>query len=458
MKFFTIILITFTFLTVLLPSSQIAYAKPQAQAEKEDSEELDIDYKSYITNPKKLGFSPNLNLFKSAYMLLKTKHIDVCDDSQILNSCKKEVNKLLKVGGLKQNFNPQSLGGVEQAIEQNATAKVSRDLLWFAAIEGMLQAMNDPYTVLLPPKEYATLQEQTQITYFGGIGVFLEQDKNNGNKLTVFEPIEGTPAYRAGLMPEDHIVSIDGEQTKELPIELSMAKMRGDVGTNVTLVIQRKGEPKLLTFKLKREKIKIQAVNAKLIDGKYGYIRIRTFGDNTSGEFAKAIQALSNKNISGLIIDLRNNGGGLIESSIDICSQLIPAGNNVVSTQGRSGNRQYYKSSGNVYLPKMPITVLINKYSASASEITAGALQDYGIAKLIGGKSYGKGSVQEVIPLSNGGAFKITMAHYFTPKNRNINNKGIMPDIKSEMDVRIVGKQKGDTQLQRAVQFLKTGQ
>ncbi len=421
-----------------------------------ESDELDIDYSEYIKDPKKLGFSPNFKLFKSAYMLLKTKHMEMSDDSVLLKGCINEVNKLLKAAKSSQKFNPESLSAVESSVEAAATKTVSRDLLWFAAIEGMLQALKDPYTVLLPPKEYSTLMEQMQATSFGGIGVFIEQDKTNGNRLTVFEPIEGTPAYRAGILPEDYIVAIDGAPTKDMPIELAMGKMRGKEGSFVTLTIKRKGEPSMLSFKLKRENIKVQSVSCKLIEDKYGYIRIRTFGDNTGTEFAKAVSALENKRIKGLIIDLRNNGGGLIDAATAVGSQLIGSGNVIVSVSDRSGQKQYFRSTGNISLGKIPIVVLINKYSASASEIIAGALQDYSLATLMGGVSYGKGSVQEVIPLSNGGAFKLTVAHYFTPKNRNINKKGITPDIKFDMDVKLVGKKKGDTQLQKAVEFLRT--
>ena len=462
MKYFILTTIFIIFFFIFCNCNAL-YAKTQTvcqlpeEPQVPQKEENEIDYKEYLKDPKKLGFSPNLKLFKSAYMLLKSKHIENADDSVLLTGCKKEVNKLLKTAGLRQTFNPQSLSEVETAIEQNASSKVNRDLLWFAAIEGMLSSLNDPHTVLLTPQEYKSLMEQMQATHFGGIGIFIEKDKSSGNKLIIFEPIEGTPAYRAGLLPEDHIVSINGEPTKEMPIELAMVKMRGEIGTYVTLLINRKNESAPLTFKIKREKIKIQAISCKLIDQKYGYIRVRTFGDNTGAEFAKAVNALLSKNIEGIIIDLRNNGGGLIDAAIDICSQLITSGNTIVSVEDRTGSRSYMRSSGNVSLPKMPIVVLINKYSASASEITAGALSDYGLAKLIGEKSYGKGSVQEVLPLSNGGAFKITVAHYFTPKNRNINKVGITPDIKYDMEVRLAGKKIGDTQLKRAVDFLKTG-
>lgn len=420
-------------------------------------QEQDIElmpYKEYIQDPQKLGFAPDSSFFRSAYMLIKSKFVDQISDEAILAGCKKEVNRLLKEGGKPQNFNPASLGAVDQSIQQ-LSGVMNKNLLWYAATEGVFLSTRDPYTLMMTPKEYDVLMEQMQGKSFGGIGVYIEQDKNNGNRLSVFEPIEGTPAYRAGILPEDYISHIDGVATKTLPLDVAAAKMRGEVGSYITLTIVRKGEKSPLTFKLKRENIKIHSISCKLIEKDYGYIKVRTFGDDTGDEFYKALSLLEQKNIKGLILDLRNNGGGMIDASIELCSSFIPTGNNIVSVAGRSTAQRYYRSLPNAYkLKKMPVVVLINKYSASASEITAGALQDYKLATLMGTKSYGKGSVQELMPINRGGAFKITVAHYFTPKNRNIDKKGIEPDIKSDMDVKLVGRP-GDTQLKAAVDYLK---
>ncbi|MCQ2735734.1 MAG: S41 family peptidase [bacterium] len=433
------------------PSFADKASKPPAKSEK--NSDL-IDYSDYVKNPSKLGFSPNLSLFKSAYNLIKMKYLEPTDDAVLAKGVKKEVNRLMRTAGKPASFNLQSLNDVSQQVKAaSSSSGLSEDLVWLAAIEGLLSAMDDPYTVLLTPKDYKSLMEQMQAGSFGGIGVFIQQDKDNGNQLTVFEPMEGTPAYKAGILPEDLIMYINGESTKNMPIDVAMAKLRGEPGTQVSLKIKRKTSSKLIPFTLVREQIRVKSVGCKLIDKSIGYIKIRTFGDDTASEFAKALAALESRNIKGLIIDVRNNGGGLINAAVDLCSHFVPSGQPIVSVVTKSGDKQYMRSSGGIGV-KVPCVVLINKYSASASEITAGCLQDYGFAKLMGGKSYGKGSVQELIPLRNGGGFKITVAHYFTPKNRFINKIGIEPDIKKEMDVTKAGRP-GDIQLSAAVNYLK---
>ncbi|MBR0519568.1 S41 family peptidase [bacterium] len=423
-------------------------------AEEKKGYQSETDYSKFVKNPSALGFNPDYSLFISALNQMQQKFIENPTEQTLIAGINRELNILFKTAKINQSAHISSLNTISSEVASlSASTGLSTSLLWYATIQGLMAAMDDPYTLLLTPKDYRSLMEQMQAGTFGGIGVFIQQDKNNGNQLTVFEPIEGTTAYRAGILPEDLIIKINDEPTKTMPIDVAMAKLRGQVGTSVVLLIKRKTSDKLLKFTIVRENIKIHSVSCKLINKTVGYIKIRTFGDDTAKEFAKAMNALESKNIRSLIIDLRNNGGGLINAAQDLCSYMLGAGKTVVSVSDRTGRKNYLKSHGVSDL-KIPCIVLINKYTASASEITAGALQDYGLAKLMGGKSYGKGSVQELLPLRNGGAFKITVAHYFTPKNRNINKIGITPDIKKEMDVTKVGRP-GDIQLKAAVEYLK---
>ena len=423
-------------------------------AEEKKGYQSETDYAPFVKNASALGFRPDYSLFVSALNQMQQKFIENPTEQKLIAGINRELNILFKTAKINQSAHISSINTISSEVASlSASTGLSDSLLWYATIQGLMAAMDDPYTLLLTPKDYRSLMEQMQAGTFGGIGVFIQQDKNNGNQLTVFEPIEGTPAYKAGILPEDLIIKINDEPTKTMPIDVAMAKLRGQVGTSVVLLIKRKTSDKLLKFTIVRENIKIHSVSCKLINKTVGYIKIRTFGDDTAKEFAKAMNALESKNIRSLIIDLRNNGGGLINAAQDLCSYMLGAGKTVVSVSDRSGNKNYLKSHGVSDL-KIPCIVLINKYTASASEITAGALQDYGLAKLMGGKSYGKGSVQELLPLRNGGAFKITVAHYFTPKNRNINKIGITPDIKKEMDVTRVGRP-GDIQLKAAVEYLK---
>ncbi len=438
-------------LLILLPCFSYSYAQ-------DENEDFQVNYKDYLKNNTKLGFSPDYRLFKASYMVLKSKYVVVPEDSALLSGVSGEINKLLKQAGVKERFAPNSFAAVKPGIEKFSAKGVPASLLWFSAIQGMLFSLKDPYTLLLTPDQYSNLMEQMEASSFGGVGLYLDADKNNANKLTVFEPIEGTPAYRAGLLPEDNITSINGEKTEGMPIELAVKKLRGPVGSVVTVTVKRKGAAKLLTFKLKREKITIHSVSCRIIDKHYGYIRVRTFGENTSAEFAKALSILNDRNVKGIIIDLRNNGGGLIQAAVEMGNFFIERGKPIVSVTPRNSSREFLRSSGSTASVSVPIVVMINKYSASASEIFSGAMQDYGLAVIFGAKSYGKGSVQEVIPLSSGAAFKMTIAHYFTPKNRDIDKKGIVPDVKNEMDVKLVGRKTGDSQLKAAVSYLRSRQ
>lgn len=438
---------------ILVITIFFSLALPLYAANKKNDDLFKINYKDYLKGKSDLGFSPDYQLFKSAYFALKYKYVNVPEDSTLIAGVNKEVNKLLVAAGKKPSFKATALSQIQSAISAHS-ANLNRDLLWYAAIQGMLFSLKDPYTLILPPKDFASLRESMEAASFGGVGLYLDADKTNNNQLTVFEPMEGTPAYRAGILPEDHILAINGESTAKMPIELAVKKMRGAPGSIVKFKVERRGQ--ILNFTIKREKITVHSISCKLIEKRYGYIRVRTFGENTAAEFTKALNILRAKKISGLIIDLRNNGGGLINAAIGIASNLLPAGKVIVSVAPRSSPREYLKSDGRGAPLSVPIVILINKYSASASEILSGAMQDYSAAVLFGGKSYGKGSVQELVPLASGAAFKMTVAHYYTPKNRNIDKKGIEPDKKYDMDVRLAGRKNGDVQLKAAVKFLKS--
>ncbi len=442
--------------------SSILLGDKKVKPEEEKGEKILLpSYEVYIKDPSKLGFSPDSKMFRAAYLFIKTQYVVPVEDAVLVKSCEKEMNRLLKEAKVQNGvpFKISSFDGIDKEIERFSPS-LNKDLLYYAAIEGMLLGLSDPYTVLMTPKEYRTLMEQMEAVAFGGIGIYIELDKENGNALTVFEPIEGTPAYKVGLQPQDAIMFINGESTKGMPLEIAVGKLRGPVGSNVTVSIKRSGVSGLKNVTITRDNIKIHSVSCKVIGGKYGYIRIRTFGEETGNEVGKALTLLSQKNVKGLILDLRNNGGGYIDAAIKVCSYFVPTGNLVVYVVDRTGQRKDYKADS-YSKSSLPLVVLVNKFSASASEITAGALQDYKLGVLMGGKTFGKGSVQNIMPMQQifskrggpDGAFKITIAHYFTPKGRNIDKKGISPDIESKMEPKLVGR-KGDSQMIQAVKYL----
>ena len=304
--------------------------------------------------------------------------------------------------------------------------KPFRDLL-YGAINGMLLSL-DPHSSFLVPEAYEALQEETQ-GVFCGIGVTI--GVQNG-VLTVIAPIEDSPAFKLGLLAGDRIAAIEGATSADMTVDKAVTRLRGHCGTPVCLTIHRVGvEPFDVT--IVREEIRLTSVKgARLLDDGIGYLRIIQFGEKTSSEFAEALTELTGQGLRGLVIDLRGNPGGLLQSAVEISQIFLPAKSVVVSIRGREGsNRErVFTAHGRKHDTDLPLTVLINRGSASAAEIVAGALQDYGRAVIVGETSFGKASVQNVIPSQTrpACAVKLTTSHYFTPLGRLIHKKGIQPD------------------------------
>ena len=330
----------------------------------------------------------------------------------------------------------------------------------YEAIRGMLASLNDPYTRFLDPKEFKEMRIDTSGELLG-VGIQLSLDKAT-KELVVVSPIEGTPASRAGVLPKDVIVTIDSKSTKGMSTQDAVKLIRGPEGSEVILGFRRDGET--INVPLIRSRIEISAVSYELKttqdQQKIGYIRLKQFNANAAREMREAAKALEEQDVQGYILDLRGNPGGLLEASIDIARQWLNEGI-IVSTRTREGIRDIRRATGTAISDK-PIMVLIDRGSASASEIIAGAFQDNGRAKLIGEKTYGKGLVQAVRGLSDGSGMTVTIAKYLTPNGTDIHKNGIEPDIKSEIseqDLKDFGLTdlgtKKDNQYQVALQALK---
>jgi len=323
------------------------------------------------------------------------------------------------------------LQDVISIVKKSYVEEIDNKKLIQGAIDGMLSQL-DPHSSFMPPEPYKEMKVNIAGS-FGGLGI--EINIKDG-KLTVISPIEDTPAWRAGLKPNDHIWKIDNKQTRGLTINQSVALMRGEKGTQVTLHIMREGEKKSLTFPLIRDIIKTRSMKSRTMLPGYGYIRIIQFQERSGEDFVKALQNLHAENpdgLKGLVIDLRNNPGGLVDSAAQIAGRFIGEGKDdgtIVTMKGRLPNAtmSHFARIGEKE-PHYPLVVLINGGSASASEILAGALQDNGRAIIMGTQSYGKGSVQSIIPLRDGYGLKLTTARYYTPKGRSIQAKGITPDM-----------------------------
>lgn len=336
---------------------------------------------------------------------------------------------------------------------------VKPDDLFLGTLAGMMKSLNDPYTTYLTPKEYKRLNEIMQGGNFSGVGIYIELDKENKSRLMVVKPIEGTPAYRAGLLAGDYIILIDGQSTEGIDIQRAQDLIRGRSGTKVSLTIERKSENnkyKRHEYTLVRENIHVKSVASKVLDGNLGYVELSTFGEFTGRELEDSLQVLEKGNINGIILDLRNNGGGYITAALEVTSKFLPRGSTVVSVVDRNNKVRSYPAKGSRH-PQLPLIVLVNKFSASASEITAGALQDHGRAKLVGEGTFGKASVQTIHPLEaeyGGGALKLTTAKYLTPNGRDIMKKGIAPDVQVVLKKR-PKDDSDDLQLKKAMELLK---
>jgi carboxyl-terminal processing protease len=293
------------------------------------------------------------------------------------------------------------------------------------AINGMMQSLGDAHSTYMDPQTYTDATADLAGSY-EGIGAYVD---TTADYLTVISPIPGSPAEKAGLLPGDKIVKIDGADMTGIDAELVRRKVLGPAGSTVVITVVRKDAPAPLDFSITREKIVIKSATGKMLDNNIAYVQVTTFGDNTTSELKATLTDLMAKNPQGLILDLRNNGGGYLQTAVEVVSQFVPKGVVLYEKFGDGKQNQYDVIPGGL-ATDIPMVVLINEGSASASEITAGALQDYGRAKLVGVVSYGKGSVQNWVPLSdNQGAVRVTIAKWYTPNDRTIDGKGLTPDV-----------------------------
>lgn len=315
-------------------------------------------------------------------------------------------------------------------IRSNYVQEVSDKQLLQYAIEGMLSNL-DPHSTWLDQSAFASLQEMTQGEFAGiGVEVTLENDG-----LLVVAPIDDTPAEKGGILPGDKIIQIDNKNLKGLSMNECVELMRGKEGSQIQLSVLREGEKKPLVFKLKRALIKIDSVKSHLINQQYAYVRVSQFQQNSANDVKQQLNALhqaADKGLQGIVLDLRNNPGGLLDGAVALVNLFIQEGL-IVYTQGRTDDSQErYQADGSAKFTTMPLVVLINSGSASASEIVAGALQDHKRALIMGRQSFGKGSVQTILPVPDNNAIKLTTALYYTPLGRSIQAEGITPDIELE--------------------------
>ncbi len=404
----------------------------------------------------------NASEIATSYNDLTTQFYKKVDEQRVLDSVRSSLQTLLKHENVKGALRPLHAGTtsaanireIDLAVESAgrlAGKKVKPVDLTYAAIAGIMNSVHDRWTVFLTPKEYAELNQGLDGSDFGGTGIVIQEDQAT-KYIAVSNVVPDGPADRAGIQQDDLITAIDGASTKGWSIDRASAHLRGKEGTKVTITIER-DRKMLAPITLTRAKIHQISVFEKMLPGDIGYVALSVFGKDTADELATALDRLHQRGAKAYIMDLRNNGGGYLEAAVGVSSKFIASGP-IVSVESRASNITTLEANDTAIAP-VPLAVLVNGYTASASEITSGAIQDSGVGTIIGTKTFGKGVVQTIYPLGDGSAVKITTARYLTPLNRDINHRGITPDITvSENKKPRFGDPKDDAQLDRAIQYI----
>lgn len=357
--------------------------------------------------------------------------------------------------------NTTSLEGLEYTLsqfrselEKKYIGEINDEELIEGAVKGYVDALGDPYTTYYTKKEMKTIMEETNGN-FVGIGVYMTKDLEK-NAILIIKPIENSPAEKAGILPGDLITKVDDVEYTGDKLEEASNKIRGEEGTKVKLEIYRNGETK--TFELTRTKVVVSHVTTKVLNNDIGYIAISDFEGECASEFETKYKQLEKQGIKKLIIDIRNNGGGIVDEALKIANMLVDKDSTLLITKDKSDKEEVTKATEKPII-NIPTVVLVNEYSASASEILAGALKDNGKATLVGTKTYGKGIIQELHQLSDGSGLKITVSEYYTPNHNAIHKIGITPDVEVDLseDVKqqTTIQEKDDNQLQKAIEILK---
>lgn len=350
----------------------------------------------------------------------------------------------------------EKLSALQALVDAYYLEEVDSENFATGIYKGFISSLEDPYSTYYTKQEYSNLIESSSGVYHG-IGAVVSQDVKTGI-ITIVKPYKDSPAYNVGLLPDDILFKVEDEEVTGKDLTEVVSKIKGKENTEVNITIYRDGVTEPMEFTLVRKKINIPTIEYEMLDNSIGYIQIVEFSNVSITQFNNALRTLEKQGAKALVVDVRNNPGGLLKSVVDILDRLLPKGKLVVYTENKHGERDDEKTDDSLRYDK-PMVVLINGNSASASEIFAGTLQDYNKATLVGTTSFGKGIVQSVIPLTDGTAVKLTISKYFTPKGRNIHGAGIVPDVEIELDeglkqlIAIPHDQ--DNQLQKAIEILK---
>lgn len=349
----------------------------------------------------------------------------------------------------------QKINKLETLIDRFYMEDVKEETLAEGLYKGLLASLGDPYSCYYTADEYKALMESSSGVYCG-IGATVSQNVTTGI-ITIVKPFVNAPAYEAGVLPGDIVYKVNGEEVTGKDLSEVVSRIKGEEGTNAQITIVREGESEPMEFTIPRKTVEVPTIEYEMLDNKIGYITISEFDEVTAEQFREAVDDLDKKGQKGLIIDIRNNPGGLLDTVVDMLDRILPKGL-IVYTEDKYGKREEKYSDGKEEFDK-PLAVLINGNSASASEIFAGAIQDYKLGTIVGTTSFGKGIVQSIIPLYDGTAIKVTVSKYYTPNGKNIHGIGITPDVKADLSDKLKQKvvidKKEDSQLQKAIDIIK---
>ena len=344
---------------------------------------------------------------------------------------------------------------IKTIIDKYYLGEIDENKLRESAKSGYISGLGDKYSAYISKSEYEDFEQSIMGNYIG-IGIYMAVDSKS-NQILVVSPIKNSPAEAAGLKTGDIIEKVDGEHYEGSDgLEIAASKIKGEEGTVVKLEIKR--EEKILNFEIKREIITINPITGEILDNNIGYIQVTSFDDNCSKDFKAKYEELVSKNIKGLIIDMRNNGGGIVSEALEMADYIVPKGNKLMITVNKTEEEEIEYAKADPII-NIPVVVLVNENSASATEIFSGALMDNGVAKIIGTKTYGKGVIQEILKLQDGSALKLTTEEYFTPNRNKINKEGITPDeiveLPDGVETGYSIERSKDTQLNKAIDMLK---
>lgn len=340
------------------------------------------------------------------------------------------------------------MNALRSYIDEYYMEEVGEEELADGIYKGMLESLNDPYSCYYTEEEYNSLMEDSSGMYCG-IGASVTQDIDTG-VISIVTPFQGGAAADAGIQSGDIVSKVDGEDVTGMDLDDVVAMMKGEEGTTVEVEFYLSKKEEYKTFTLERKEVEVPTVAYEMKEDNIGYIAVSAFDEPTDEQFISAVKDLEEQGMKSMIVDLRNNGGGMLTSVVNMLDYLLPKGSEIVSTKDKYGKGETYKATSE-HAFELPIVVLINGNTASASEVFSGAIQDYELGTLVGTTSFGKGIVQSVIPLNDGTAIKLTTSYYYTPKGRNIHGTGIEPDVEVTLDA----KDTKDTQYNQAVKILK---